>query len=228
MTRRIRQQDILPEETLLGRSVHVVGCGAIGSFVALSVGKMAGPDVNLFLYDDDEVSEENLAVQFYRTSDIGRNKAEALAEIIQAFDGPVPIVEARRIGKDDCLGGIVLACTDTISSRADIFDAAYRGGARVLVDGRMGAEFIKVLSCDFDNEDEVAFYRKSLMGSPYREPCTAKAIIYTVNLAAGIVVSTLKQWLTGVDRPAEFTLDARHLYPNVLDPIAPQGAEEAA
>lgn len=232
MGRRLRQKDLLPESRLEGKAVHIVGCGSIGSAVAIALGKMCGENIRLILWDDDEVSWENLAVQFFRVQDIGRPKVEVLAEIIEAFDGPKDVVVRNmRVDEDTLLDGIVMSCTDSMEARKATFTAAYEGGAAFLVDGRMGPEVGTVYSCNLrDEEVEVPYYKERTFLSAgtkvLQEACTAKAIVYTVFTVVGIMVSMLKQYICEIDRPAEVSLDLRYLTPPVfLDPLVVTGRE---
>ena len=79
----LRQLDLVKPEAL-ETPVHLVGCGGIGSFVALALAKLGCP--HLCLYDDDRVEEHNVPNQLFRLSDVGRPKVEALAEVLR-FSG---------------------------------------------------------------------------------------------------------------------------------------------
>lgn len=227
MSRRIRQQDLLPEATLLGQTIHIVGCGAIGSATALAVGKMAGQDVRLVLWDDDEVSEENLAVAFYRNIDIGRPKAEALAEIVQEFDGPTCEVRNRRVTEEDLLSGIVLSCTDSLLSRRVVLEAALKGGARFLVDGRMGSEVGNIHHANLADPKSVEAYRLTVKEGTrvLEEPCTGRAIVYTVFRASSDIVKIMKMYLTDVVPPMAIFFDTRYGY-EVVEWAPSEGAAE--
>src|SRR5207244_2270936 len=74
-TRFWRQLDLLPLERL-DVPVTVIGAGAVGSFVTLTLAKMGLRDLTVF--DDDVVDVHNLPNQFYRLTDLGRPKVEAL------------------------------------------------------------------------------------------------------------------------------------------------------
>lgn len=84
---RYRPQMRLPEIGIAGQqrlahsTVLIVGCGALGSPVAMY---LAGAGVgNLVIADFDTVDESNLHRQvFYRESDVGKFKAELLKERI--------------------------------------------------------------------------------------------------------------------------------------------------
>lgn len=184
-----------------------MGCGAIGSFVALFVGKMCGENVSIVLWDADTIEEHNLAVQMFPKSAVGQLKVAALAKLVEEFDGPVCTPMPQFVTEEDLLSGIVLSCVDDLEPRRAILKAAEQGGAEFLVDGRMGAEVLRVLSCDMADAVEVELYRSTLAPGPtVQESCTARSIIYTVGNAAGLMVAVLKQYLKGEERKAQVLL----------------------
>src|SRR2546430_15988729 len=71
------QRNPKQRETLKYKNVCIVGCGSIGSALA---DMLVRSGVEYFtLVDPDEFSEENLARHLLKLTDIGENKAEALA-----------------------------------------------------------------------------------------------------------------------------------------------------
>ena len=216
MGRRIRQQDLLPEDRLKGHTVHIVGCGAIGSNLAVQVGKMCGEHISLVLWDDDEVDEDNLSVQFFRVGDLGKPKSEVMREIVADFDGPpLEQIQARvgQVGRDTVLNGVVICCVDSLAARRDIFDAAYDSGVRFFLDGRMGAEICRVFSVDMTSDAEIEAYRvETWTDAPVvTAPCTAKAIVHTAFGVSSLMVATLKQWFCGEERHAQCCFDFKHM-----------------
>jgi len=70
--RYIRQQELVDQERLSDLKVTIIGCGAVGSFSALSLCKMGVK--HLTLIDPDTVNSENLPNQFFRECDLGKKK----------------------------------------------------------------------------------------------------------------------------------------------------------
>lgn len=58
---------------------YIIGCGGVGSAIVPSLCLLKSPD-NITLVDGDVIEEKNLNRQMFGRSDIGRNKADALAE----------------------------------------------------------------------------------------------------------------------------------------------------
>ncbi|MGY4707099.1 HesA/MoeB/ThiF family protein [Candidatus Bipolaricaulota sp. J31] len=95
---RFARQEILPElgpegQRRLGEArVLVVGCGALGSHTAAAL--LRAGVRRLILVDRDIFELHNLhRVALYTESDVGRPKAEALAERLRAIDGAAEIEE---------------------------------------------------------------------------------------------------------------------------------------
>jgi sulfur-carrier protein adenylyltransferase/sulfurtransferase len=132
--RRYSRHLLIPEVGLAGQErlraarVLVIGAGGLGSpllqyLAAAGVGRLG-------IVDDDAVDETNLQRQtIFATSDIGRPKAQAAAEHVQAIN---PHVAADPIGVRFGAGNardlvrlydVVADCTDRFSTRYLINDA---------------------------------------------------------------------------------------------------------
>jgi hypothetical protein len=76
--RNIRQAEIVPQVELERVSAVVVGCGAIGSWLARFLAHLGVP--HFVLVDPDTVTTENLGLQGYEARDLDMPKAGAMAE----------------------------------------------------------------------------------------------------------------------------------------------------
>jgi len=129
-----QRQTTLPEIGAAGQKrlaqakVLVVGCGGLGSVAAVY---LAGSGIGtLHLVDYDVVSVSNLHRQvFYKTTDIGKAKAEVLAAHIQAINPFVEVSFSKKaIAKSNVKAllapyDIVLDCTDSLPIKYLINDA---------------------------------------------------------------------------------------------------------
>lgn len=111
--------------------IIIVGAGGGGSWLTPAVRRLC-PDTPIELYDGDILETRNLNRQLYREEDVGRNKAEALADLYPGItarpawfhaDVPVP----RR----SCL----LCCVDNNPARAAIIQAAEAARGVVIIGG---------------------------------------------------------------------------------------------
>ena len=70
--------------------IHVIGVGAVGSYIALTLAKLGIK--KLYIWDFDTVEEHNITNQVYNYNDLGKPKTLALKSHLEAF---------RHRGHDD-------------------------------------------------------------------------------------------------------------------------------
>ena len=129
-------------------SIALVGCGGTGGFAAESLCRLLqGTPVKLRLIDGDRVEERNLGRQNFYPEDLGRFKAQALAErLARRYRTPVAysittLQESSRNLLESC--PVVVGCVDNAAARAAI--AASITPGHWWVDAGNGAEFGQVL-----------------------------------------------------------------------------------
>jgi molybdopterin/thiamine biosynthesis adenylyltransferase len=194
----LRQWDILPFEALERYPITIIGAGAIGGWLALSLAKMGCRDLTIF--DADSIEIENIGMQFYRYADIGRKKVEALSDLIYDFTEFRPRVIAERYMGEVPFKGIVVSAVDSMDVRKIIWEAHRSRHDTLLIDPRMGAEtaLLYAFRCSDDPNYDATLY---LDKDAVQERCTAKATIYTANLLAGYACSVIKAMLMGHPYP---------------------------
>ncbi len=207
----LRQLDLVKPEAL-ETPMHLVGCGGIGSFAALALAKMGC--LHLHLYDDDRVEEHNVPSQLFRTTDVGRPKVEALAEILEAFTGVRTQPHVRRLDGGR-LQGIVVCGVDSMATRRTLWvkTVRRRAGIPLYLDGRLGAEVCRLYAIRPADPDDVRCYEQSLYEDSQAVPlsCTAGAIIYTGFAMASLMADQVKKFATGEPVPREILYDLKTL-----------------
>ncbi len=193
-----RQLDIIPMQALT-TPITVIGAGAIGGWTVLSLAKMGFNDITV--YDNDEVSIENMNCQFYPYSAIGKSKVETLAQLVEMFANvKIKAINGRYEGKTS-FNGIVISAVDSMEARKLIWNAQKKktSKAKFIIDPRMGAETSLLYVMDPKNEQDIKSYEKTLYtdNNAVAERCTAKATIYTANLLAGQVCKAVKDIAVG-------------------------------
>lgn len=205
----LRQLDLVKPEAL-ETPVHLIGCGGIGSFAALALGKLGC--FNVHLYDDDRVEEHNVPNQLFRTTDVGRSKVDALAEILEAFAGIQARRHLRRLDGER-LQGIVVSGVDSMAARKAMWTKSVRHRASIplYLDGRLGAEVCRLYAIRPADPDDVRCYEKSLYDDREAMPlsCTAGAIIYTGFAMASLMADQVKKFATGELCPREILYDMK-------------------
>ena len=156
-----RQSGILSVEALHRHPVLVVGVGAIGRQVALQLAVMGVGCLTLI--DHDQVEPVNLGAQGFREQDLGKYKVEATAELIAELNTQVKVVtQARRFHRSEDCAEVVFCCVDSIETRGHIFRAV-KERVRLLIDGRMSAESLRVLTVC--SSDGLKYYPQTLFRS---------------------------------------------------------------
>lgn len=145
-----RQANILnPEE--FNRPIHIIGAGATGSWVAFTLAKMGLS--NITVYDFDEVGMHNLPNQMFGLSDIDKNKALSIRNIIRRFTGFNIKAKTQKVEGYQPLQGIVFMLTDTMKSRKDIYNMSIKNNPNIdlLIETRMDLRGGRIYAIDPKN-----------------------------------------------------------------------------
>ena len=100
---------------LCKEKIHIIGCGSVGSTVAELLARYGLE--NFVLYDFDVVEPKNLNNQMFTRRDIGKNKAEAVRDMIIDINPDaketITVVEEGWVSGTR-LNGIVVLAVDSI------------------------------------------------------------------------------------------------------------------
>ena len=176
----------------------IVGCGAGGSFTALTLTKLGVG--KLILYDMDTVEPHNVSNQFFRLSDLGKNKAKATKELCEEHKTDLQLIEAfnERFIEQPIKTDIALALTDTIEGRQNVFKQAVASSKCVLyIDARMLANDWQIYTVNTRNYEQVLTFWKDYLEDiqTQNQPCTASMIIYNVLGEVSHIVNTVKRFV---------------------------------
>lgn len=119
----IRHQPIFDPNAYNYLPIHIIGAGATGSRVFMSLIELG--ITNITVWDFDKVEAHNLANQAYTYNHVGMSKVQALKLLYHGKTGMLPpatmhFKEERVV--DQQLDGIVFLLTDTMSSRKEIME----------------------------------------------------------------------------------------------------------
>jgi molybdopterin-synthase adenylyltransferase len=174
--RYIRQQELIDQDKLSNLTVTIVGCGAVGSFTALSLAKMGIRQLSLI--DHDEVSTENLPNQFFREEDLNRKKVVACMEILESFDSEVKVFpQPRPYVKGKLESDIVISSVDSMQVRKTVWRSVLRDKkSKLLIDSRMAAHVVQVYSVIPGDPSSTRAYESTLVSDTQALPdrCTAR------------------------------------------------------
>lgn len=166
----------------LGTKINIIGCGAVGSAVAVQISKMGFGNIDL--WDFDIVEDVNIGCQRHMIRHIGNNKAEATGEMVNESSGMYcGVMTVPYSGQS--LSGIVVSAVDVMEVRRKIFDGTQAGS--LIIDPRMAATQFDLLTCVKGKDDEM--YEATLFSDDdaVRAPCTMKSTMFCADILAGMV-----------------------------------------
>ncbi len=174
--------------------IIIIGAGSTGSFIALNLAKMGIENIRVI--DFDVVVEHNIPNQFYRLSDVGNFKVDALQEIIVDFTGNFIEKECVKIDEnydfDFDLDTIIISCVDSMEARKLIFEKL-KGFPIKFIDTRFGGEGFSINVVDCMDDKDIINFEQSL-DLPIKETvCGEKGIIYTILSLASEVCNIVKK-----------------------------------
>ena len=199
-----RQLDVLDVPRLARTPITVIGAGAVGSFTVLALAKSGAECITV--YDDDLIEAHNLPNQWYRLTDLGRPKVQALKALVLEMTGvDIKVVQERFRG--DGASEVTICAVDSMDVRIALWRALHPRPA-MWVDARMGAEVGKVMCVGAFG----SWYEETLHPSSeaYRAPCTARATMYCASGLAAFIAGQVANYAS--DRPTrqEITVDFRN------------------
>jgi len=204
----IRHLQIFDPDRFDKNRVDVIGCGAVGSRIAMEMAKLGIR--NLHLWDGDVVEAHNIANQLFVLRDIGRPKVEALAEAILAATGLSATVHHQRIEGPVTLGNVVFLAVDTMSARKAIFkDCLHlKFTTQVVIEVRMGVEELRVYGFNPRSRADVLAWNSTLIddAKTVESACGARTTVgATAGITACLAVHRFLQYYRGeIERDPEF------------------------
>jgi molybdopterin/thiamine biosynthesis adenylyltransferase len=189
-----RQLDIFdPSKT--NPSITLIGAGALGSMIGLTLVKMGIND--LTVWDNDTVELHNISNQFYPRTAVGKSKADAFKEMVELFSPRDIEIEAvpERFVSGDIYSEIVITALDNMKARRDVWKKAKdTAGVYLFIDVGMGAEILHVFTLNPLGKRRDEYEKKIYSHEDVELPCSARTIIYCPLLASSITASQVKKY----------------------------------
>lgn len=184
-------------------NLHIFGVGSVGSFLALNLAKLGFSEITA--YDFDKVSIENIPNQFYKISNIGQFKVDALKDIIKEFADIdiIPVnVELNESNANEILSSrlsinsLIILAFDNLEARRLIFNQV-KGLPNKLIDIRAGGLGYSIQVVELSSEEECKDYEESLNKETVDLPCGMQSIIFTLSSIASEVSQIIVQMNNG-------------------------------
>lgn len=186
-TQRFKGQSDIVDYDKLKLPIHIIGCGGIGSWTALMLAKMGCS--NIHIYDFDKIEEHNVASQFFKESQLGEYKTDALVHNVYEQTGitlqPEDVDDEPKIDK-----GIVIFAVDSMEMRWKLNDI-YKDKDLLIIDGRMGGLQAEVY-CSMAKDYEPTLVA---VGSADPEKCTAKSICFNCGGIASLIANFVRLYV---------------------------------
>ena len=145
----------------------------------------------LFIYDYDKVESHNIPVQFFNLESVGSHKTTSLSKMIRHYSEcratPMTIKYKSNL---PFMSQIVIATTDNMESRKQIYKGCLKSKVKLLIDARMGGEVFTIFTVDLTKKIEREKYEKTFHKTVNLK-CTEKGIIYNTLMIASSITSQL-------------------------------------
>ena len=199
-----KHNTIFTPEMLLNDTVHIIGCGAVGSALAFSLVKLGVP--HICLYDADTVEDHNLPNQMFTVADVGKNKAIRLKEILdnnKVYLGTTIEAYPDFVTGDSehVLQGYIFNLVDSMDARREIYEAYAKANFACYryFETRMGLKVLRAYSVDNLSIKECAEYEKTLYTDEEVKELSAcgttQTAFPTANMTAQVAVWMLLSYL---------------------------------
>lgn len=195
----LRHLSVFKPHAFGARRVDVIGCGASGSRIVLSLAKLGVE--NIHAWDFDTVEAHNIANQAFGRGDVGALKVDALAALVKRDTGVVITTHAEKVDGSEPLGDVVFLLTDTMSSRKEIWDKGlkYKLRTRLLVETRMGADSGRVYALNPNMPSHVKAWEGAWYPDDQTEVSACGASISvgpTAEVLSGLAVWQMVRWFS--------------------------------
>lgn len=152
----------------------------------------------------DTVAPHNLGNQVFRQKDVGKNKVDAIADILYDINPEMKIIKNGEITPSSKISGIIFLCIDNIDIRRELCTKwKTNPNVKMVIDGRMGLTTGNVHSAEWSNSLErenllnsMNFtHEEALANTPVSACGLALSVVITPRIVAGYMVSNMISYL---------------------------------
>lgn len=183
-------------------TVWIMGCGSVGSKVAIELARVGFRQFQLF--DGDTVKVENLAFQAFDEGDVGRSKSVALAEKIQMVAStcevkPAGVYQGAAVPQSP---NTIAVCSFHSFAGRRLAWGQLAPTVTAYFDARTGFNQAEVYSVALDQRKQaeaVAEFSKSLAHAdpPIIEGCPMQTSPIASSFAAALTTQAIIEWARG-------------------------------
>ena len=166
------------------KGISVIGIGATGSKVAMSLVKLGIEKIHA--YDFDRVEEHNIPNQIYGEDQIGLQKTQALFDIIKRQTNSEISVHNEKVDGSQNMKEIVFLLTDTMSSRKLIWEKSIKGKCNLMIETRLDSDQGMIYTINPKNPKHVVKWEGTLCEDKEADPSVCGGEI-TVGPSSSII-----------------------------------------
>lgn len=187
----------------------ILGQGGIGSWTSAMLARIG---CELYLYDHDTYETVNLTGQLVKQSSIGKNKADAMKDMIKDLSPDCVVETFGKYEPHSPTNDIVLCGFDNMLARSIAFQN-WKDYVRTLspeerskclfMDGRLLLEVMQILTIPGDRDDLIDKYQAEYLfedGSVIEADCTAKQTSHSAAMIASHMTAFLTNWAFNADK----------------------------
>jgi len=192
--------------------ITIVGAGGIGSWVVFQLAKLGVR--RMTVYDKDTVAPHNLSTTPYTVKDIGKSKAQAIADLAVKYGATVTVKEEmvnERTPLPDM--DILISAVDNIQARRVLYAKGVVQEIPFYVDGRIGGENLRVYAIDLHDKEDRKTYEASVDPklTVSELPCGAQQVIDVGWTTASHITRAVRKWLVDRAHNPEVIVDQQTL-----------------
>lgn len=194
------------------KSIILAGLGGIGSWTALQLARMVPS--RMVLYDDDVVEAVNMAGQLYGYNDVGKNKVNAVSELITSYTSMQSVYAVPEKFTSECEAGDIMICGfDNMDARKTFFNSweahvmctpEEERRKCLFIDGRLSMDELQVLCMSGEDSYNIMRYRNEFLFSSREAEhtvCSMKQTTYLASMIGSFIVNLFTNWVANLLNP---------------------------
>lgn len=181
--------------------IIIGGAGGIGSWLALFLNR-AG--FNTIIYDFDTIEGHNIGGQFFRESDVGKKKTEALSNLIEEFCKQQISTYDQAFTKDSMSHVYMISAFDNMKARKDFYEVWKKSFSQseniqpILIDGRLLMEQMQIFCVTPETTEKYEEEHLFSDDEVETETCTLKQTTHSAAMIASFMVGFFTNHMTNV------------------------------
>ena len=182
-------------------NVLIAGLGGIGSNVAYNIGRIH-PN-SMILYDNDKVEIDNISGQFYGLDDVNSNKVTAIADMLHNRCSYYNIYanNERLISPVKVEADVMISGFDNMSSREYMFKMWLNSNSKLLIDGRMSAEYFQVFALCKEDTSNIYTYQNNYLFADFMAEsgvCSYKQTTFMATMIGSVITNVFVNYCTNL------------------------------